>query len=48
MSIQPYSDTVMEHFSNPRNALLEDEAVFAPDARGQTGNIMRRSNADAP
>jgi len=34
-----YSDTVMEHFKNPRNALLEDEAVFAPDARGQTGNI---------
>ncbi|MDR3020870.1 MAG: iron-sulfur cluster assembly scaffold protein [Treponema sp.] len=34
-----YSETVMEHFSNPRNVLLEDEAAFAPDARGQTGNI---------
>jgi len=34
-----YSDTVMEHFTNPRNALLEDEDTFAPDAKGQTGNI---------
>ncbi|MDR0324175.1 MAG: iron-sulfur cluster assembly scaffold protein [Treponema sp.] len=34
-----YSETVMEHFKNPRNVLLEDEADFAPDARGQTGNI---------
>ena len=34
-----YSDTVKEHFTNPRNVLLEDEKTFAPDARGQTGNI---------
>jgi len=34
-----YSDTVKEHFTNPRNVLFEDEAEFAPDARGQTGNI---------
>jgi nitrogen fixation NifU-like protein len=34
-----YSDTVKEHFVNPRNVLLEDEASFAADARGQTGNI---------
>ena len=34
-----YSDIVMEHFKNPQNVLLEDEANFAPDARGQTGNI---------
>jgi len=34
-----YSDTVMEHFTNPRNALMEDEASFGADARGLTGNI---------
>ncbi|MDR0315579.1 MAG: iron-sulfur cluster assembly scaffold protein [Treponema sp.] len=34
-----YSDTVKEHFTNPRNVLLEDEASFAADGRGQTGNI---------
>jgi len=34
-----YSDTVKDHFTNPRNVLLEDEDVFAPDSRGQTGNI---------
>jgi nitrogen fixation NifU-like protein len=34
-----YSDTVKEHFMHPRNVLLEDESWFAPDARGQTGNI---------
>jgi len=39
MSDWLYSDTVMEHFKNPKNVLLEDEAAFAPDARGQTGNI---------
>jgi len=39
MSDWLYSDTVKEHFTNPRNVLLEDEAVFAPDGRGQTGNI---------
>jgi nitrogen fixation NifU-like protein len=39
MSEWLYSDIVKDHFTNPRNALLEDEASFAPDARGQTGNI---------
>jgi nitrogen fixation NifU-like protein len=34
-----YSDIVKDHFTNPQNVLEEDEAVFAPDARGQTGNI---------
>jgi len=39
MSDWLYSDTVKEHFTNPRNVLLESEADFAPDCRGQTGNI---------
>jgi len=39
MSDWLYSDMVKEHFTNPRNVLMEDEAVFAADARGQTGNI---------
>ena len=34
-----YSDTVKEHFTHPRNVLLEDEASFPADGRGQTGNI---------
>jgi nitrogen fixation NifU-like protein len=34
-----YSDTVKEHFTNPRNVLLEDENSFSYNARGQTGNI---------
>jgi nitrogen fixation NifU-like protein len=34
-----YSDTVKEHFLNPRNVLLENEADFPANARGQTGNI---------
>jgi len=34
-----YSDTVKEHFTNPRNVLLEDEGSFSYNARGQTGNI---------
>jgi len=34
-----YSDTVKEHFTSPRNVLMEDESVFAANARGQTGNI---------
>jgi nitrogen fixation NifU-like protein len=34
-----YSDTVKEHFTNPRNVLLEDESAFDYNARGQTGNI---------
>jgi nitrogen fixation NifU-like protein len=39
MSDWLYSDTVKEHFTNPRNVLLEDESSFAANARGQTGNI---------
>ncbi|MDR1109056.1 MAG: iron-sulfur cluster assembly scaffold protein [Spirochaetaceae bacterium] len=39
MSDWLYSDTVKEHFTNPRNVLLEDESSFPADARGQTGNI---------
>jgi len=34
-----YSDTVKEHFTNPRNVLMEDEDSFSYNARGQTGNI---------
>jgi len=34
-----YSDTVKEHFTNPRNVLLEDESSFDYNAKGQTGNI---------
>ncbi len=33
-----YTDKVKEHFMHPRN-ILEDEEVFAPDGRGETGNI---------
>ncbi len=39
MSDWLYSDTVKDHFTNPRNVLFENEADFAPDAKGQTGNI---------
>ena len=39
MSDWLYSDTVKDHFTNPRNVLLEDESSFAYDAKGQTGNI---------
>ena len=34
-----YSETVKDHFTNPRNVLLEEEASFPADGRGQTGNI---------
>lgn len=34
-----YSDTVKDHFMNPRNVLLDEESSFPADARGQTGNI---------
>lgn len=34
-----YSDTVKDHFMHPRNALLEDEASFPANSRGQTGNL---------
>ena len=39
MSDWLYSDTVKDHFTNPRNVLLGDESGFPADARGQTGNI---------
>ncbi|MDR2701775.1 MAG: iron-sulfur cluster assembly scaffold protein [Spirochaetaceae bacterium] len=34
-----YSDTVKEHFVNPRNVLEDDISSFPADARGETGNI---------
>jgi nitrogen fixation NifU-like protein len=34
-----YSDTVKDHFTNPRNVLMGDESEFPGNARGQTGNI---------
>ncbi|MDR1506961.1 MAG: iron-sulfur cluster assembly scaffold protein [Treponema sp.] len=34
-----YSDKVKEHFTNPRNVLLDDESEFPADARGEAGNI---------
>ncbi|MCL2209689.1 MAG: iron-sulfur cluster assembly scaffold protein [Treponema sp.] len=39
MSDWLYSDTVKDHFTNPRNALLDEEKEFAYNAKGQTGNI---------
>ena len=33
-----YSDTVKDHFINPRNVLLDDED-FPADGRGEVGNI---------
>ena len=39
MSDWLYSDTVKDHFTHPRNVLLEDESSFPADGRGQTGNI---------
>jgi nitrogen fixation NifU-like protein len=34
-----YSDTVKDHFTKPRNVLMESEASWPCDGRGQTGNI---------
>jgi nitrogen fixation NifU-like protein len=34
-----YSDTVKEHFVNPKNVLIDDEEDFPADGRGITGNI---------
>jgi nitrogen fixation NifU-like protein len=34
-----YSETVKEHFTNPRNVLFGEESKFPFNARGQTGNI---------
>jgi nitrogen fixation NifU-like protein len=39
MSDWLYSDTVKEHFTRPRNVLMEEESAFPADGRGQTGNI---------
>ena len=39
MSNWVYSDEVKEHFTNPRNVLLDDEGAFAANARGQMGNM---------
>ena len=33
-----YTQNVKDHFMNPRN-ILDDEATFAPDGRGEVGNI---------
>jgi nitrogen fixation NifU-like protein len=34
-----YSDTVKDHFVNPRNVLFEDESKWPCDGRGLTGNL---------
>ena len=34
-----YSDIVKDHFTNPRNVLVETESEFSPNGKGQTGNI---------
>ena len=34
-----YSDTVKDHFTHPRNVLMEEESSFPANGRGQTGNI---------
>ena len=34
-----YSDTVKDHFTHPRNVLMDEESSFPNDGRGQTGNI---------
>jgi len=34
-----YSDTVKEHFVNPRNVLEDDGSSFPAQGRGETGNI---------
>ena len=39
MSDWLYSDTVKDHFTHPRNVLMEDESTFGANCRGQTGNI---------
>jgi len=39
MSDWLYSDTVKDHFTRPRNVLMEEESSFPADGRGQTGNL---------
>ena len=39
MSDWLYSDTVKDHFTNPRNVLLDDGSGFTADGTGKTGNI---------
>ena len=39
MSDWLYSDTVKDHFTHPRNVLMEEESSFPADGRGLTGNI---------
>jgi nitrogen fixation NifU-like protein len=39
MSDWLYSDTVREHFTQPKNVLMGDESSFSSDGRGQAGNI---------
>ena len=39
MSDWIYSETVKEHFIQPKNVLFEDESTFPADGRGMTGNI---------
>ena len=34
-----YSETVKEHFTNPKNPLMDDDSNFIPDAKGEMGNI---------
>jgi nitrogen fixation NifU-like protein len=39
MSDWLYSETVKEHFTNPKNVLVEDEKTWHNDGRGIVGNI---------
>ena len=39
MSDWLYSNTVKDHFTSPRNVLMEGESSFPSDGRGLTGNI---------
>lgn len=34
-----YTETVKKHFTDPHNVLMEDEASWKCDGRGQTGNV---------
>ena len=39
MSDWLYSNTVKDHFTHPRNVLMDEESSFPSDGRGQAGNI---------